>query len=147
MIQRIQSVYLSGVAIIGVVLFLVPFGTISAFTLTATELSSSKEVLKQTYPLAIVIGFGLLVALAGIFTFKNRKLQIKLCTLSMINQAAILALAMFLYLDGTATELGDEKPTYAIGIYLPVIGMVLSFLASKAIRKDEDLVKSVDRLR
>jgi peptidoglycan/LPS O-acetylase OafA/YrhL len=147
MIQRIQSVYLSGVAVIGVVLFLVPFGTIDGFTLTATELSNSKEVLKQTYPLAVVIGFGLLVALASIFTFKNRKLQIKLCTLSMINQAAILALAMFLYLDGTATELGDEKPTYAIGIYMPVIGMVLSFLASKAIKKDEDLVKSVDRLR
>ncbi|MDC3260260.1 DUF4293 domain-containing protein, partial [bacterium] len=39
------------------------------------------------------------------------------------------------------------KPTYALGIYMPVIGMVLSFLASKAIKKDEDLVKSVDRLR
>ena len=135
MIQRIQSVYLSGVAVIGVVLFLVPFGTIDGFTLTATELSNSKEVLKQTYPLAVVIGLGLLVALASIFTFKNRKLQIKLCTLSMINQAAILALAMFLYLDGTA------------GIYIPVIGMILSFLATKAIKKDEDLVKSVDRLR
>ncbi|MGY8927787.1 MAG: DUF4293 family protein, partial [Flavobacteriales bacterium] len=56
MIQRIQSVYLSGVAVIGVVLFLVPFGTIDGFTLTATELSNSKEVLKQTYPLAVVIG-------------------------------------------------------------------------------------------
>jgi hypothetical protein len=147
MIQRIQSVYLFGVAILSVVLFFTPFGEVSGYTLTATELSNGEEVLKNTLPLAIVIGTAIVLALLTAFMFKNRKLQIKLCALSMIMQAGILAIAMFLYLDGTATELGDVKPTYALGIYLPVMGMVLSFLASKAIKKDDNLVKSVDRIR
>ncbi len=34
-----------------------------------------------------------------------------------------------------------------IGIFLPVVFIVFLALANKAIKKDEDLVKSVDRLR
>ena len=34
-----------------------------------------------------------------------------------------------------------------IGIFLPVVSIVFLALANKAIKKDEDLVKSVDRLR
>lgn len=147
MIQRIQSVYLFGVAVLSIVMFMVPFGMVGDYTLTAISLANGDEVLKETYPLAGLVGAGLIVSIVSIFLFKKRKLQIKVCTLSMIVQAAILAVAMFLYLDSTASELGIEKPTYAIGTFLPAIGMVLSFLASKAIKKDDDLVRSVDRLR
>jgi hypothetical protein len=34
-----------------------------------------------------------------------------------------------------------------IGIFLPICVIVLLVMANKAIKKDEDLVKSVDRLR
>jgi len=34
-----------------------------------------------------------------------------------------------------------------IGMFLPLVSIVLLALANKAIKKDEDLVKSVDRLR
>ena len=147
MIQRIQSVYLFGVAVSSIVMFFVPFGEVGGYTLTAMELSNTEEVLKQTLPLAGLIAVASILALTTIFLFKNRTLQIKLCTLSMILQAGILVLALFHYLDGVAVELDDAQPIYSIGIYLPVVGMVLSFLASKTIKKDDDLVKSVDRLR
>ncbi|MBL4624279.1 MAG: DUF4293 domain-containing protein [Flavobacteriales bacterium] len=147
MIQRIQSVYLFGVAIVSVVLFFVPFGVVSGYTLTATELSNGQEILKNTYPLAGIIAVGIVLAVATVFMYKNRRIQIKLCTLSMILQAGILVVALFHYLDGAAAELGDEMPQYAMGTYLPAVGMILSYLASKAIKKDDDLVKSVDRLR
>ncbi len=117
MIQRIQSVYLFGVAVLSVVMFMVPFGIVGDYTLTAISLANADEVLKETYPLAGLIGAGLIVSVISIFLFKNRKLQIKVCALSMIVQAAILAVAMFLYLDGTATELKLEQPTYAIGTF------------------------------
>jgi hypothetical protein len=34
-----------------------------------------------------------------------------------------------------------------IGMFLPIVAIVFLVLANKAIKKDEDLVKSVDRLR
>jgi hypothetical protein len=40
-----------------------------------------------------------------------------------------------------------QQPSYQFGIFLPVISLLLLVLASRAIRKDEALVKSADRLR
>jgi len=34
-----------------------------------------------------------------------------------------------------------------IGMFLPILAILLVVLANKAIKKDEDLIKSVDRLR
>ena len=34
-----------------------------------------------------------------------------------------------------------------VGMFIPILSIVLLALANKAIKKDEDLVKSVDRLR
>ena len=34
-----------------------------------------------------------------------------------------------------------------IGMFIPILVILLVVLANKAIKKDEDLVKSVDRLR
>ena len=147
MIQRIQSVYLFGVAVLSIAMFFVPFGVVGGYTLTAMKLSSTEEILSTTYPLAALITAAIVLSFGSAFLFKNRKLQMKLCTLSMILQAGILVLALFHYLDGAAAELGEKQPAYAIGIYIPAIGMILSFLASKAIKKDDDLVKSVDRIR
>jgi hypothetical protein len=40
-----------------------------------------------------------------------------------------------------------ERIDYGLGMYLPVIALAFTFLANRGIKKDEDLVKSVDRLR
>ena len=47
-----------------------------------------------------------------------------------------------LTLSGEATV--SEK---GIGMFLPIFSIVFLALANKAIKKDEDLVKSVDRIR
>jgi len=49
-----------------------------------------------------------------------------------------------LTVSGEASEIVSEK---GIGMFLPIVSIVLLVLANKAIKKDEDLVKSVDRLR
>lgn len=41
------------------------------------------------------------------------------------------------------TEVSEK----GIGMLLPIVSIVLLVLANRAIKKDEDLVKSVDRLR
>jgi ABC-type polysaccharide transport system permease subunit len=59
----------------------------------------------------------------------------------------LILLGLFVYrslnLSGE-TALVSEK---GIGMFLPIISIVMLVLANKAIKKDEDLVKSVDRLR
>ena len=60
----------------------------------------------------------------------------------------LILLGLFVYrslnLSGDATSVVSEK---GIGMFLPIVAIVLLVLANKAIKKDEDLVKSVDRLR
>jgi hypothetical protein len=61
--------------------------------------------------------------------------------------------AMLLLLVGIAnkslvhiTEL-HTKETYGVGLILPLLSIVCLFLANKAIRKDDKLIRSADRLR
>jgi hypothetical protein len=85
--------------------------------------------------------------LAIVTMFKNRKLQLILGRLSYL---LILGYFVLLYwwTDQIAGILvpGSEA-AYGAGIYFPVAALAFVFLANRAIKKDEDLVKSLDRLR
>ena len=65
-------------------------------------------------------------------------------TLSLLN---LLLLGLFVYrtlnVSGETVTVSEK----GIGMFLPIVSIVLLVLANKAIKKDEDLVKSVDRLR
>ena len=76
--------------------------------------------------------------------FKNRKLQFVLGRLNIILNFILLGLFVYQSLNVSGETLVSEK---GIGIFLPILSIVLLVLANKAIKKDEDLVKSVDRLR
>ncbi|NNK83439.1 MAG: DUF4293 family protein [Flavobacteriaceae bacterium] len=58
-----------------------------------------------------------------------------------------ILLGLFVYrilnTPGEATDVSKN----GVGILLPIFSIVFLVLANKAIKKDEDLVKSVDRLR
>ena len=56
----------------------------------------------------------------------------------------LLGLLIYLSLTLSGETLVSEK---GIGLILPIFSIVFLVLANKAIKKDEDLVKSVDRLR
>jgi hypothetical protein len=59
----------------------------------------------------------------------------------------LILLGLFVYhslnLSGETAAVSEK----GIGMFLPVLAVVFLVLANKAIKKDEDLVKSVDRLR
>ena len=136
MIQRIQSVYLGVVAVLGLAISsLVTYGTNAAGEVIALT--------DQLY-IAIAIVLGGLLALISIFLFKNRKSQFMLNRLNMIVQLFLLGVFVGRSLKATG---GSFEPEKAVGMFLPVISIVLLVLANRAIKKDEDLVKSVDRLR
>lgn len=137
MIQRIQTVYLALAAIVSGAL---PF----AFPLWTLE-GGQVFWFMQSMVYAGLFGLGMSLALLSIFSYKKRKHQFVLNRLNMILN--LILLGLFVY---RSLNLSGETPAVSekgIGMFLPIASIVLLVLANKAIKKDDDLVKSVDRLR
>jgi len=137
MIQRIQTIYLLTSAGISA-------GLIFVFDLWTTN----KDVL--FYAKDDLLYFGLFLgsatlSLITIFMFKNRQSQFVMGRLNIILNFILLGLFVYrsLSLSGETSDVSEK----GIGMLLPIFSIVFLVLANKAIKKDEDLVKSVDRLR
>ncbi len=92
----------------------------------------------------VLFGLSAVLSLITIFLFKNRKLQFVLCRVNIILNLILLGLFVYHSLSLSGEVATSEK---GIGMFLPIFSIVFLVLANKAIKKDEDLVKSVDRLR
>lgn len=137
MIQRIQTVYLIiALVILGALPFVFPLFT----------MSDGKELRFMSNSLYTVI-FGLSTALTliSILYFKKRQHQFVLNRLTIILNLILLGLFVYrsLNLSGEAIIVSEK----GIGMFLPIVAIVFLALANRAIKKDEDLVKSADRLR
>lgn len=84
------------------------------------------------------------LALISIFKYKNRQLQFVLGRLNMLLNAVLVGIFVYGSLNLPGESSFSEK---GIGVLLPIISIVFIVIANKAIKKDEDLVKSVDRFR
>ena len=93
--------------------------------------------------LVLFLGSALL-SIISIFLFKSRQTQFVLGRLNIILNFILLGLFVFRLLSLPG---GPANPEKGIGLLLPIFSIVLLALANKAIKKDETLVKSVDRLR
>ena len=80
----------------------------------------------------------------AIFQFKKRQLQFVLWRLNILTNLILLGFLVYQLLNLSGETSVSEK---GIGAFLPVVVIVLLAIANKAIKKDKDLVKSVDRLR
>ncbi|WP_166964736.1 DUF4293 domain-containing protein [Yeosuana marina] len=136
MIQRIQTLYLILVAGIS-------SGLIFVFNLWKTKDGFVVYAMDDSISLGLFLGSAVL-SIISIFMFKNRKLQFVLGRLNIILNFFLLGFFVYLSLNLSGETIVSEK---GIGMFLPIISIVLLVLANKAIKKDEDLVKSVDRLR
>ena len=85
----------------------------------------------------------------SIFFFKHRRRQVNMTMISLFATAAFIALMLWRGVPDFISKLSSPpvSSTYWIGGVLPVISLVFLVLAIVGIRKDEKLVKSVDRLR
>jgi len=136
MLQRIQTIYLLLVAGVSA-------GLIFVFPLWETKDGSIEYAFKDVLYLSLFLGSAIL-SLISIFMFKNRKLQFVLGRLNIILNFFLLGFFVYQSLNVSGETIVSEK---GIGMFLPVISIVFLAMANKAIKKDEDLVKSVDRLR
>jgi hypothetical protein len=142
MIQRIQSLYLVLVAILsGGLIFAFDLWSANGTKVFALDLFSSESLIEKLVPVFFV-GSALL-ALLSIFSYKDRKKQFVFGRLIILINLFLLGILIYLSLS-LPGEITSEK---GIGMFLPTIAILFSVMANRAIKKDEDLVKSVDRLR
>ena len=158
MIQRIQTVYLFLAAACSVALFFFP---VSSFLSDLTyqklyitglvNMAPGSPVAMASsllMPLAGVGALMALMALAGILTYKKRDLQLRFTMFGILFTVMMIAGIFFLYVPLIQKKLSVVADySGGIGIYFPLIALVLFILANRAIRRDDKLVKSLDRLR
>lgn len=107
--------------------------------------TSKKEVFVADNMLYLALfGATVLLALVSIFSYKKRQNQFVINRLNMILNFIIIGLLVYHSLNLSGEAQVSEK---GIGMLLPIFSIVFLALANKAIKRDEDLVKSVDRIR
>ena len=97
----------------------------------------------------ILAGLGTGLSLISIFLFKNRPLQMNLAKLSFIASVLIIVLGgIFFYKEYANIKAAvDTKFSGEFGLLSPVFASIFTMLSIRFIKKDEDLVRSSDRLR
>ena len=144
MIQRIQSLILLVVALIS-------GGLSSIVTLWDASYDHNfyayESILNNSIyikPIGIIFILSAILSFITIFLFKNRKLQFVLNRINILLNFLLLGFIVYNVLNVSGETQVSEK---GIGTFLPILSVFLLVFANRYIKKDEDLVKSVDRLR
>lgn len=149
MIQRIQTVYLLLVVGVLITCMCLPLGYFTNAEIVTYTFSSlgvrSGEVFQSSWGLFCILLLSTIVAFATVFLYKNRVLQIRMTIFN-----SILLVGFYLAFIAFYFALkGDLEASFRIhwALCLPLIGIILNYLAIRAIGRDEVLVKAADRLR
>ena len=152
MIQRIQSVWLLLASITIFLLLAIPVASsveggkefwIQATGMFQQENGVTTQEANFTPLIISIIAVGLM-CIAVIFNFKKRSLQKRLCFV-LIAMVVLLSFWIFTYVQKIPGGLAHV--TYNAGIALPILAIVFCALAVRGITKDEQLLRSADRLR
>jgi len=163
MIQRKQSLYLLILAVVSIIVSfsnaaVLQFKGVGLYNGNAIDKAmvsysqlaflNGEEVVNIVSPskTQFILWSIALLAVLAILSFKNRKRQITFCS---FNFAFMLFIPVFIYLDlRNVQQLFTQGD---IGILIsatfPLALIIMNFLAVRAIIKDHNLIKSMDRLR
>jgi len=118
--------------------------------------SAGAEAQTTFFPYTIVSIIALVaagVAFYEVFQYKDRVNQMKMGALNSIIMTICLGLSVWFATD-IQEVLGESHDfvkthagSYGYGLFIPAAAMVLNLIANRLIRKDEKLVRSVDRIR
>ena len=162
MIQRIQTLFIIGISALMMITIFVPFWQSEAIEKTTgiagmahldpiaihfiANSQASMENKGDTYYLAALAMLASLTAMFAMFQYRNRKLQTKLC---LFNYLILIGLegSYFIAIDKAQIIFEVSNTSFDTGFFLPLVAIVFNFFALRYIKKDEDLIKSVDRIR
>jgi len=151
MIQRIQSLFLLAVAVLSGLLMagdliILDNGTGTLFSVSFAGLGEvGGKLLQRLWPLSAIIALVPVMALAAIFLFKKRSLQMRLTMLILLLSIGTIILgAFYIFMFDRKIEI---SLIWKIKALFPIISAILAGLAYRKILQDDMLVKSYDRLR
>lgn len=158
MIQRIQSVYLFLVIIL---LSLVTFGAeiftfisnetsyrFSSYGIHAYDIASGDLVSSNSYPFYLSLSGLILLAFLTLMSYKNLKRQLKLARITFyIYLLLVIGLLIFSAIGGKYIATDIIKRELGLGYFLFIAGLPFAFLANIGIKRDKNLIDSLNRLR
>lgn len=141
MIQRLQSIWLLLAA--AAAFCSLQFSFYSGNIIAANQAKSFAALNAQSNLLLLILSAGVGIAsIISVFLYKNRKTQLRIVLVTLL--VSIINLVLFF----TQTKkFVPNEGSYSITAIFAIIVPVFLILAIRGIRKDEKLVKSLDRLR
>ena len=131
MIQRIQSIYLF-VAAISMILI--------SFKVPVYNLNETLFMAQDDTKMFVLTIVGAIFALLALFMFKSRKFQMKLIRLTVLIQM-IIGIRIFMLFNKFEVVLNNSF------LFLMAFTLIALIMAYRGVKKDDDLVRSVDRIR
>lgn len=150
MLQRIQTVYLLIASALMLFAVVTPLATFhhngNTVVFEAMGMYQDGEMVSSTWALFATGAISSLLALFTVFIYKTRIVQIRL---SIFNIAVMIG--FYLYLGFLMLKINPEAglqfQKVGIGIIMPLIAIILTYLAIRKIGADEMLIRSLNRLR
>lgn len=153
MIQRIQSIFLLLTTILMGATFVIPSLEITSEGLKFSSILFNSlgifdnSISYHAWGAAIFCALSAIVAFLNIFLYKKRKLQIKLGLFTALLIAIYYVTAAF-YVNAFLDKItSGYSLNIQLGIIFPVLALIFDLFAVSRIKKDEKLVKSLDRIR
>ena len=152
MIQRIQTLFLLGAVVFLALMLFLPLAEILTVdgrvysVLSMGLMAEGGEAVVPTWPVLILILVTALMLFINIFLFRNRKLQIRLCVYGIILEFGLIGLLYYFWVV-IFRQLEVENLSVWLPVVFPLVSIILTFLAFRGIRKDEILIRSMDKLR
>ena len=150
MIQRVQTLYLLAVVILGILLCW--FAPVQFLPAEGVEYVLLMPFAK--WPLAVISVAIPAIALVNIFLFKHRLVQARINVVNVvlcIGYYALLALYIAFVVRGyeTVNDVQLAGAAWYLNVWsgLPLVCIVLNMMATRRILKDEALVRAADRIR
>ncbi|MFW5657641.1 MAG: DUF4293 domain-containing protein [Bacteroidota bacterium] len=153
MIQRIQSVYLFSALVLVLLMFFYPIANILgkahefyAFGIKNVMNVDTGEIVLQNIPLVILFAVIAVLIFGSIFLYKKRVLQMRVVIYAMLLLVGSLGLTYY-YLTQTMKQLDAPNYSFELAVTFPLVAIILLYLAFRGIRRDELLVRSINRIR
>lgn len=144
MIQRIQTVYLFLSLVCSILLYFIPIWETATggIDIGMESIGAGTHLLLLPLPVLLVISH-----LIAIFSYKNRKRQKRFCIGNILLYIIFLLWALLLIQLEHHLFQHFNLLEFRLGVVLPLAGIILNILARNGIKKDEALLRSMDRLR
>ena len=155
MLQRIQTVYLLAATVLMSLMLFLPLAEIAAEGIGMYSVLSkgwyivegeTAELAMATWPVFILASVLSFLTFINIWLYKKRKLQIRICVYSIILAFGLIGLIYYYFVVGFR-QLDDPAYALRFPLVLPAVFIILIYLAFRGIRKDEIMVRSLDRIR